>query len=124
VGTKLRGKGVNNARPQAQTPLILRRPLSRVGDGELQGVPYLRAQTDFAWRADVLDDVRHQLIDDQSQRYSHVSRHIYALDTGRDPIGTTRSSTDFATQIAEEGVETHDACILTRVETLMDSRNC
>jgi hypothetical protein len=48
VGIKLRGKGVNNARPQPQAPLILRRPLSRVGDGELQGVPYLRAQTDFA----------------------------------------------------------------------------
>ena len=38
VGTKLRGKGVNNARPQPQARLILRRPLSRVGDGELQGV--------------------------------------------------------------------------------------
>ena len=38
VGTKLRGEGVNNARPQPRkTRLILRRPLSRVGDGELHG---------------------------------------------------------------------------------------
>jgi hypothetical protein len=39
------------------------------------------------------------------------------------PIGTTTSSADFATQITEEGVETYDACILARVETLMHGGN-
>ena len=39
------------------------------------------------------------------------------------PSGTTISSADFATQIAEEGIETHDACILARVETLMHGSN-
>jgi hypothetical protein len=71
----------------------------------------------------VLDDVRHQLIADQSQGNSHVSRHIHALDIGRDPIGTTASSADFAAQIIEEGVDTYDAGILARVETLMHGRN-
>jgi hypothetical protein len=71
----------------------------------------------------MLDDVRHQLIDDQCQRNGHVSRHIHALDIGRDPIGTTIGSADLATQIAAEGVETHDAYIFARVETFMHSRN-
>jgi hypothetical protein len=77
--------------------LILRRPLSRVGDGKLQGVPYLRAQTDCAGRADVLDDVRYQLIDDQSYGNGHVGRHVYAVDIGLDPIGTTIGSADIGT---------------------------
>jgi hypothetical protein len=71
----------------------------------------------------VLDDVLHQLIDDQSQGNSHVRRDIHALDIGLNPIGTTTSSAEFATQIAEEGVETQDGCILARVETLMYGSN-
>ena len=57
------------------------------------------------------------------QRDGHVGRHIDALDIGRDAIGAIASSADFAAQIAEESVETHDACILARVETLMYGSN-
>ena len=73
----------------------------------------------------MLYHVRHQLVDDQRQGDGHVRRHIHRLDVGRDAIvGTSISSADFATQIAEEGVETHDAGILTRVKTLVHGSNC
>ena len=122
MSTKLRGEGVNNSRSQSLVRLILLRPASRVGDRELQGTP-CRAQPDFAGWSDVLHDVRNQFIDDQCQRNGHVSRHIYAVDIGRDPIWTPVGSADLTTQIVEEGVETHDAHIFAHVETLMHGRN-
>ena len=57
------------------------------------------------------------------QRNSHVSRYIHAFDIGRDPIGTTTGPADIVTQIAEERIETHDGCILARVQTLMHGCN-
>ena len=57
----------------------LRRPVSRVGDGELQGFPLERKLIRQEGRR--ADDVRHQLIDDQSQRNGHVRGHIHALDS-------------------------------------------
>ena len=72
--------------------------MSRVGDDEFESVSYLRAQTDRAGRTDVLDDIGHQLINDQDQRNSHVGRHIQALDIGLDSVRrTTISSADFDT---------------------------
>ena len=59
----------------------------------------------------------------EAERNSHISRHTHPLDIGRDPIGATISSADFATQIAQKNVEAHDACILAGVEALMHGSN-
>src|SRR4026209_784787 len=76
AGAKLRRKGVNDARAQTCPRSIFGRTWSLVRYRELQCISYLRAQTHSAGRANVLDDVRYQLIDDQGYGNGHVGGHV------------------------------------------------
>ena len=53
-----------------------------------------------ARRADVLDDVGHQLVDDQGKRNSQVRRHVDAFDIRLDPLRPAGSPADVVTQVA------------------------